>query len=193
MISAIVLAAGLSSRMGQPKMILPWKDTTVIETVVSTLETTKVDEILIVSGAERGSIELLLQNRPVHFAFNPEYPNGEMLASVKVGLSNLDKQSQAALIVLGDQPQITQQVVDRVIEAYRTNRSKIVVPSYKMKRGHPWLVDRMLWSQILAIESPNTLRGFLERNRDMVEYIAAPDDSILRDLDTPQDYLKEKP
>ncbi len=193
MISAIVLAAGLSSRMGRPKMLLPWKDTTVLGQVVSTLIDAGVSEIVVVTGANREEIEDLLPENSARFEYNPDYANGEMLTSVKAGLKALDQKSQAALIALGDQPQIQRHVIERLIEAYRISGSKIVVPSYRMRRGHPWLVDRMLWSQILAIAAPLTLRDFLEEQSGLIEYLTVDNGSILSDLDTPQDYLQEKP
>lgn len=161
--------------------------------VVTSLENTQVGEIVVVTGANRESLETLLAGKPVRFEHNPDYANGEMLASVKVGLSSLDKKSQAAMIVMGDQPQIQRQVIERVIDAYQTNRSPIIVPSYNMRRGHPWLVDRLLWTRILTISAPATLRDFLEEQQGRIEYLTVEDDSILRDLDTPQDYLRELP
>lgn len=193
MISAIVLAAGLSSRMGRPKMLLPWKDTTVLGQVVSTLKDAGVSEIVVVTGANRKSIEDLLPENTARFEYNPDYANGEMLTSVKAGLKALDQKSQAALIALGDQPQVQQHVIERLIEAYRISGSKIVVPSYRMRRGHPWLVDRRLWSQILAVRAPLTLRDFLEEQSGLIEYLTVDNGSILSDLDTLQDYLQQKP
>lgn len=193
MISAIVLAAGLSARMGQPKLALPWGNTTVLGQVVSTLENTQIGEIILVTGANRESLKDLLVGKPVRFEHNPDYANGEMLSSVKAGLLSLDENSRGALIVLGDQPQIQRLVVERVIDAFYTRRSPIVVPSYNRRRGHPWLVDRSLWPQILAINPPATLRDFLEEQQELIEYLPVEDDSILRDLDTPQDYLRELP
>lgn len=193
MISAIVLAAGLSTRMGQPKMLLPWKGTTILGQVVSTLRDAGVREIIVVTGANRESIENLLPEKTVRFEYNPDYANGEMLVSVKVGLKGLDQKSRAALIVLGDQPQIQQHVIEQLVEAYRVNSSKIIVPSYKMRRGHPWLVDRALWPRILALRAPLTLRDFLEEQSELIEYLTVENGSVLSDLDTPQDYLQEKP
>lgn len=193
MISAIVLAAGLSSRMGRPKMLLPWKDTTVLGQVVSTLKAAGVSEIVVVTGANREEIEDLLPENSARFEYNPDYANGEMLTSVKAGLKALDQKSQAALIALGDQPQIQRHVIERLIEAYRISGSKIVVPSYRMRRGHPWLVDRRLWPQILAVRAPLTLRDFLEEQSELIEYLTVDNGSILSDLDTPQDYLLQKP
>lgn len=193
MISAIVLAAGMSTRMGRPKMTLPWKDTTVLGQVVSTLEGAGAGEIVVVTGANRQAIESLLSENAVRFAHNPDFASGEMLTSVKAGLQSLDPKSQAALIVLGDQPQIQPPVIEQLIEAYHASGSKIVVPSFKRRRGHPWLVDRTLWPHILAIRAPSTLRDFLRERAGLIEHLAVENGSVLSDLDTLQDYLREKP
>lgn len=193
MISAIVLAAGLSRRMGRPKLALPWGGTTVLGQVVSVLERTGLDEIVVVTGGTHALVEELLKAKPVRLCFNPQYENGEMIGSLQTGLGCLDARSLAALVVLGDQPQIQPHVVAAVLQAYRRTASGLVVPSYCNRRGHPWLVRRRLWKQILEIRGPETLREFLTRNERQIEYVPVETDTILRDLDTPADYLRERP
>ena len=110
MISALILAAGQSKRMGQPKMLLPWGETTVLEKVIATFKAAEVDDILVITGGKRHQVEALVGNS-ARTAFNPDYAEGEMLSSVQVGLAGLMPGTEAVLIGLGDQPQIQAAVV----------------------------------------------------------------------------------
>jgi molybdenum cofactor cytidylyltransferase len=195
-ISAILLAAGLSSRMGQPKMLLPWGTTTVLGQVVTTFAAAGMDEIIVVTGATREPIENMVtelaKRYPVQAVFNPEFEHGEMLSSIQAGLAALDSQTQAALIGLGDQPQVQQETVRKICDTFIQTLSPLVIPSYKNRRGHPWLAARLLWQRILALPFTTTPRQFLNSYSGQVEYISA-DQSILQDLDTPADYASLRP
>jgi molybdenum cofactor cytidylyltransferase len=197
MIAAIVLAAGLSRRMGRPKLSLPWRETTVIGQVVAVLSAAGVEEILVVTGGARQEIEAALSDTSARLVFNPRYQASEMIDSLQVGLAQLSQSVEATLVALGDQPQIQLPVVQAVLSAYTQANAqcpaRLVVPSYKMKRGHPWLVDRSLWAELGQICPPETLRDFLERHAAEICYLPVSTDTILRDLDTPDDYAREKP
>ena len=192
MIAAVVLAAGQSRRMGSPKMILPWGNTTVIGHVVAVLQEAGVGEICVVTGGAHEQVEAALHDLGVKTVLNPRFEQDEMALSLQVGLENLSAQAQAALVVLGDQPQIQVQVVCSVMQMYETQQARLVVPSYQMRRGHPWLIDRALWSEVMALQSPCTLRDVLTSHPERIHYVPVETDSILRDLDTPEDYGRER-
>lgn len=192
-IGAVVLAAGLSRRMGRPKMILPWGESTVIRHVASVLMEGGVCAVVVVTGGAREEVESALRGLPVTTAFNPDYENGEMLASVQVGIRALPPGLDAFLLALGDQPQIEPEVVRQVIAAYQNQSYPLVVPSFEMRRGHPWLVDRALWNTLLAYQPPKTMRDFLHAQRDGIHYVNVTNPSILMDLDTPEDYVRQVP
>ncbi len=191
-IGAIVLAAGLSTRMGQPKMILPWKGKTVIEAVVGALLQGGINLPVVVTGAGREQITGLLRKYPVQLVFNPSYADGEMLHSLKAGLSALSPNIQAVFIVLGDQPQLQSSTVRSLIEEYRKSNAALVIPSYQMRRGHPWLVGRELWAELLDLHEPNTLRDFIHQHEKEIDYLKVKTPTILSNLDTPEDYEKFK-
>ena len=192
MITAIILAAGQSKRMGQPKMLLPWGETTVLEKVIATFKAAKIEEILVVTGGAKEQVEGLIRN-VAQTTFNPKYADGEMLSSVQAGLAELGSGVEAALIGLGDQPQVQERSVRLVLEEYRKSRSALIVPSFQMRRGHPWLVAKPYWDEILAMRTPASMRNFLNEHGNDIHYIELNNDSILQDLDTPEDYLKSKP
>lgn len=185
-ISAIILAAGKSKRMGQHKMLMPWGDTTVLEKVIQTLRSSEMEDIVLVTNIEISSTLKLHEERIV---FNDD---NEMLTSLQLGLRSQKPSAQAALICLGDQPQIEERSVRSVCEAFQKRNSDLVVPSYQMRRGHPWLAARPLWEEILAMQA-GSMREFLKAHTGEIEYVNVDTPTILQDLDTPEDYLKYKP
>jgi molybdenum cofactor cytidylyltransferase len=192
-VAAVVLAAGLSTRMGAPKMALPWGGRAVVAQVVSQLLEGGADEIVVVSGGARALVEKALEGYPVSFVENPNFANGEMLDSLQAGIRSLGERCDAALIALGDQPQIQAKVVTAVLEAYRVSTARLVIPSFNMRRGHPWLVERGLWGDLLDVKSPATLRDFLAEHQKIIHYVNVGDESILADMDTPEEYQRQKP
>jgi len=194
-IAAVVLAAGQSRRMGRPKMTLPWGDTTVIGQVVSVLHAAKVGPIVVVTGAARAQVEACLRGLPAQAVHNPRFAEEEMVASLQAGLQALPLQVDAALVVLGDQPQIETGVVRAVAQAYDEPPEPpvLIVPSYKMRRGHPWLVGRELWQAILDLSPAETLRDFLNRHATRIHYLNLDTSSILADLDTIEEYNRQRP
>jgi molybdenum cofactor cytidylyltransferase len=200
MISAIVLAAGRSKRMGQPKMLLPWGETTVLGQVIETLKRTSIDQVIVVTGGYRSQVEGLADSYRVQTIHNDGYENGEMLSSLQCGLreiheslGNESPSSDAVLICLGDQPRIQAEIVQMIVDHYVKTGADIIIPSYKNRRGHPWLVAKTHWEEILHLEAPQTLRDFLDRHSSAISYINVDDSSIVSDVDTYEDYLKSRP
>jgi molybdenum cofactor cytidylyltransferase len=193
MIAAIILAAGQSRRMGQPKMLLPWGKLTVIEQVISTFLDAGIEETLVVTGGMRELVEKVIEPYPVQKIYNSNYEAGEMLSSIQLGLSALSNQVEAALISLGDQPQVQESTVRIVCEAFQKSQARLVVPSFQMRRGHPWLVARSLWNDVLALKPPESPRDFLNEHAAHIHYVGVETSSILADLDTPEDYRKTHP
>ena len=192
MITALILAAGQSKRMGQPKMLLPWGKTTVLGQVIHTFRAAGVEDLLIITGGARDQVEALVADS-ARTRFNPNYARGEMLSSLQAGLADLRPEVEAVLIGLGDQPQVQERSVRLVVEEYIKSGASLIVPSFQMRRGHPWLVARPHWDEILHIAPPETLRDFLHHHANDIRYVEIDDPGILKDLDTPQEYLKSRP
>jgi molybdenum cofactor cytidylyltransferase len=159
---------------------------------VSVLAHSGAAPVIVVTGGAHESVEAALRDMPAQPVFNPRHADGEMLHSLQVGLASLPAPIEAALVALGDQPQIEAPIVQAVLHAYFESSAPLVVPSFQMRRGHPWLVHRSLWGQILEAQEASTLRDFLNRNAEQIHYLAVESDSILRDVDTPEEYEKER-
>ena len=211
MIGAIILAAGQSRRMGRNKLLLPFAASTVLETIVTeVVACAQLVDRVVVTGYQPDQIAALLGAYPVRCAFNPAYVQADMLVSIQVGLRALSAEVGAALIVLGDQPRIQRAVIQRVTEqspsfaeraAWASHRKRrggiktqqpqtIIIPSYQMKRGHPILIDRTLWPEVLALPETGTLRDFIGAHADQIRYVLVETDSVLKDMDTPEDYAE---
>jgi molybdenum cofactor cytidylyltransferase len=186
MFAAIILAAGQSKRMGQNKLLMRFAHSTVLETIVDALGGCNLGDCVVVTGHEHERIEALLRGRPVRFAFNPGYATGEMLSSIQAGLRAMRGECQTALLVLGDQPRIDAKTVQQILEAYVPG--SIVVPSYQRRRGHPILLDRAFWPDVLGLPPGANLRQVVNAHTDRIRYLEVDSDAIVRDLDTPEDY-----
>jgi molybdenum cofactor cytidylyltransferase len=193
LVGAVVLAAGQSRRMGRPKLLMPWGERTVIEQVVKVLLDGAATPVVVVSGGTHEQIAEALRAWPVQIVHNPRYQENQMALSLRAGLAAMPAEVQAVLVALGDQPQIESSVVQAVIEAYRLSQARLVVPSYQMRRGHPWLAARPLWSELLGQQPVATLRDFLSTHASEIHYLPLDKPSILQDLDTPDDYARQAP
>jgi molybdenum cofactor cytidylyltransferase len=186
-IGAVILAAGQSRRMGRNKMLLPYGTSTVLETIVTEVTACPaVTDVVIVTGHEPNRITALLAPYSVRCVFNPAYARAEMLVSLQVGVRALSAEVQAVLIVLGDHPRLRRDIIQQVIDAYQPGA--LVIPSYQLKRGHPLLIDRLWWAELLALPETATLRDFIRAHEDHIRYVVAEADSVLQDMDTPEEY-----
>ncbi len=185
----MVLAAGLSTRMGRPKALLPFGGRTIIEHILGVLEHSSVGEILVITGHERDAIERLSNKFHARAVFNPHYAAGEMLSSIQAGLNSISAHADAALIVLGDQPLLEHSIVEQIVAAYYEGRGKIVIPSYQKRRGHPVLIDRAHWGAILSLGEQQSLRDYLRGlDTTAIYHLDVDTPNVLNDMDTPADY-----
>jgi molybdenum cofactor cytidylyltransferase len=192
MITALILAAGVSKRMGQPKILMPWGKTTVFGKIIETLKEARIENIVVVSGEIMEKLQAEY-GADIRFIYNEDFANGEMLTSIQVGLMSVSTDQGAALIVLGDQPQILADTINIITDEYQKTNYPIIVPSYNMHRGHPWLVDRGYWDEILSLRPPETMRSFLNSKHEIIDYVTVTTPTILQDIDTREDYEQYRP
>ncbi len=191
-IGAVVLAAGMSRRMGQPKVLLPWGNRTIIEHIIEQLSLARVPQITVVTGHRAGEVRQIVSRSGADTVHNEQYTTGEMLSSLKAGLKAMPAHISAALVVLGDQPRIQPKIVSQVMMAYAEGTGDIIAPSYHMRRGHPILIDRRYWGEILDLPEDGSPRDVIDRHKDRIGYVNVDTDSVLRDVDTPEDYRQER-
>lgn len=193
MVAAIVLAAGFSRRMGFPKQLLPWENSTVIGVIVNKLVLAGIQPIVVVTGEAREQIAAVLAGQPVQVVLNPKFQEDSMVQSLQSGLACLPADVPAALVVLGDQPQMPVEVIRLLLESYTRTGSQLTVPSYRMRRGHPWLIDCSLWSEIMDMPAEHTLRSFINSHAGIIRYVETDMEAVILDLDTPEEYARFRP
>lgn len=189
MISAVLLAAGESRRMGEFKQLLPLGGKTFVECCVDNLLASRAGEVVVVTGHREADVRRAIGDRAVRFAHNPDYRDG-MSSSVKRGVGALSEESRACLIALVDQPHIGVDVINRVIEAYEKDEPLIVIPTYGGRNGHPIILDSRLKGEVLAIGPAQGLRQVVHARPSQVARIEIPTEAILTDFDYPEDYRR---
>lgn len=191
MIAAVVLAAGLSRRMGFQKLLLPFAGRTVIAHIVAQLQAAPLAAIHIVVGSEAARIAAALAGRPVTLIPNPDPEGGGMLGSVRCGLASLPPNISAALVAIGDQPALTAATVTQLLQAFDPDRPRILVPTHGGRRGHPLLIPAHLFHEIQIRYDDVGLRGLLQAHPASVLEIDFPNSAVLSDMDYPADYQRE--
>ena len=194
-VAAVIAAAGMSRRMGTPKQLLPWAESTVLATVIDNLDRAGASPILCVLGHQRAQISAALRGSAAQILENPDYAAGEMLRSYQIGVAQLLSQAPiiGTLLALGDQPQIDAATIALILNAAEQHPTQIIIPSYQMRRGHPLYLPRRLWPALLDLGADATLRAILNHAGEEIFYVNVNSDSILRDLDTPVDYAALRP
>ena len=189
MISAILLAAGESRRMGEFKQLLNFAGKTFVECCADQLLASRVGEVIVVTGHREADVRRALGGRNVRFAHNPYYRDG-MSSSVKRGISAVSPDADAVLVALVDQPQIDAGVINRVIAEYEQRRATIIIPTYGGRQGHPVLIDLRLRAALLTFAEAQGLRQVIHAHADEVAQVEVATDVVLMDFDYPEDYQR---
>lgn len=190
MIWAMILAAGESKRMGKPKLLLPFGEKTMIETIVATVVSSKVEQTLVILGSDREKTEEKIKDYPIKIVYNRDFRSG-MLSSVQCGFKSLPGETRAVLVVLGDQPKISTTVINKLIDAYKSSGKGIVLPVYKKERGHPVLIDLKYGEEVENLSPEVGLRGTVYNHPEDILEVEVETLSIFQDIDYMEDYKKE--
>ena len=187
-IAGLVLAAGRSSRMGRNKLLLDLNGKPILVHVVDQALNAGLSEIVIVTGHQASKVRAVLGDRPVKVIEAREHRLG-MSASLKAGLRALSPKSEAALVMLGDMPQVSAALMRRLIGAYNPIEGRsIVLPTLEGKRGNPVLFDRRYFDEMLALEGDVGARHLIGEHDDQVAEVAVEDPGVFADVDTPEAY-----
>ncbi|MEW6170373.1 MAG: nucleotidyltransferase family protein [Candidatus Omnitrophota bacterium] len=188
MVSIILLAAGESKRFGSPKQLAKINSTTLIEYLISKLEKTKVDEIIVVLGAYKEKIEKLIPSY-IKIATNKDYQEGQT-SSLKIGLENISSDAKYFLVLPVDIPAISAETIDFVIDKFINSKFLIGIPSYKNQKGHPPIYSIKLKNQILELKNNKPLYTINHQFIGQTLDIPVDDKNILFNINTPEDLEK---
>jgi len=192
MLSAILLAAGESKRMGSPKQLIPWGQSTMVETSVDNLLASDVNEVIVVLGYQADEIEKVIDERSVKIAVNQDYEQG-MSTSIITGLKRMDSRSQAIMLALGDQPLIDCHTINKLIEGFCNANKGIAVPTYIGKRGHPVIFARKYKEELMKLSGDIGGRQIIKDHPEDVLEVAVDCEGICIDFDTVHSLKEKKP
>jgi molybdenum cofactor cytidylyltransferase len=187
-VGAVLLAAGVSRRMGGPnKLLLAIEGEPLVRRAARTLLASKLGEIIVVLGHQSEAVAKALEGLDLRHVVNPDYAQGQA-SSVRVGVEALGDSLRGIMVCLADQPSLTPADIDFLIEAFSTRAlGRILVPVRQGQRGNPVVFDAAFRPRILAEDLNFGCRRLMERHPDLVVTVEAPSDHFLRDVDTIDD------
>jgi molybdenum cofactor cytidylyltransferase len=188
-IGAVILAAGMSSRMGETKQLIRLGENTVLEQVMEIVRSSRVDEIVLVLGHQAETIKKRVGIKNLKVVINESYQQG-MGTSLRTGLAALSSGTNAALIVLADQPFVRAETLDRLIDQYEQSGAQIAIPIYKGFRGNPVLLGRSVFPEVMALTGDIGCRAIFGNHVGGIVKVRVDDIGVLLDLDTKGDVEK---
>jgi molybdenum cofactor cytidylyltransferase len=187
-LAGVILTAGKSYRMGRPKALLPWKNSTFLESIITTLHDAEIQPIVVVVGHHAREIEGQADLAHAEVVMNEQYADGQ-LSSIHAALNHLDTQLlSGVLMCLVDHPLFSAELVRQMIDTFRNTGSPLVIPSHKKRRGHPVIFSAELFPELLASPIEKGARPVVKAHTDDIHYVDTDEEGILWDINTPAKY-----
>jgi molybdenum cofactor cytidylyltransferase len=186
MISAVLLAAGKSERMGKFKQLLLIDGRTFVEVCADNLLASRAGELIVVTGYNEAAVREALLGRAIRIVNNPDYEIG-MGSSIIRGIESAASDSTGFLIALADQPLIGTHVLNKVISEYENRTPLILIPTYLGKKGHPIVLNATLKQEVISMNPRVGLKQVTEAHSGSIHYFEVASDSVLLDFDYPED------
>lgn len=188
-ISGLVLGAGASTRLGEPKQLLPYQGTTLLEWVVGQARRAEgIDEVVVVLGRAADEVRKRVDFGGATVIDNPVFGEG-CASSYRAGIGAIDAKSDAIMILLGDQPGVGPEIIDRVAEVFRQGSNQIVLASYQGRKGHPMLFGRPLFDKLVELHGDKAAWKLVDANPDLLG-LAELDIPYPQDINTPEDVAR---
>jgi len=185
-LTAVILAAGSSTRLGQPKQLLDWQGRPLVRHIAEIALASVVDGVAIVTGAYADETAGALDGLCVQLVFNPDYRLGQS-TSLRAGLVALDPDASAVVVLLVDQPTVVPAAIDAVVGIWHARRSLIVQARHGSTPSHPVLFARPLFAELQHVQGDEGARSILRANRDEIAFADLPGPAPF-DIDTEDDY-----
>lgn len=185
-ISGLVLGAGASQRLGPPKQLLPYRGTTMLGWVVNEVQRAEcLDEVVVVLGRAADQLREQVDFGTARVVENPVYGEG-CSSSYRAGIGALDPDSSAIMIILGDMPGTTPEIIDRLAEAWREGEAPISLCSYQGRKGHPMIFARSMFAQLVDLHGDKAAWKLVDANAPRVQEVHF-DLPFPDDINTPED------
>lgn len=189
MIAAVVLASGLSKRLGKNKLLMPLGNQSVVEHVIDSVKSSKIENIYLIYGKNEVEFKKIAHHKNIKLIHNEKYYYGQSM-SVKCALNSIGNDFQGIMFFLGDQPFISPKTINLIIEHYNKNPRGIIVPTYHGKRGNPVIFSREFFTEMKSIQGDKGARDVIDKNYDKVIFVPISDSFENFDIDTKKDYQK---
>jgi molybdenum cofactor cytidylyltransferase len=186
-VTGIVLAAGTSSRMGQPKQLLPFEGKSLVRRATEAAIGSKTRQTIVVTGAASQQVDAELAGLTVMLVHNDDYAEG-MSTSLRAGLRAVRPEVDAVVVLLADQPFISSEIIDGLIDQYQQTGARVVRPRYGGEPGNPVLWDQSLFGELMDQTGDQGGRALLQKYRDEIAWLDLPDATLQTDVDTPEAY-----
>lgn len=186
-VAAVVLAAGMSRRMGTPKQLLRIAGKTVLEHTLANVRESAVDEIVLVLGFAADAVRKEISAENIKIVCNEDYQQG-MGTSLRAGVAAADPGARAALIILADQPFVQAATLNQLIECHRAVQPQVVIPTYRGFRGNPVLLDCTIFPELLELSGDVGCRAIFGSHTRNIRKLAVDDPGILMDIDSRDDF-----
>lgn len=187
-VGLILLAAGSSTRLGEPKQNLLYEGQPLLQRAIQTALASACEPVLVILGSNAEAFQAGLNDLPVQTVFNPDWPEG-MASSIRSGISTLNEMSadlDGAIIMVCDQPFVTTDLLNEMVEQKRLHGHGIIACAYQDTLGTPALFDKQFFPELLALQGQDGAKKLLFRHAALVTPLAFPLGTF--DIDTPQDY-----
>lgn len=174
--------------MGGFKPLLPFGDSTVIESCINNIRQAGVEKIIVVIGHRANDLRTQLEHYPVTFIVNPK-PDSEMSLSVALGVGEIGDDTKAVLITPVDHPAVAPEIIKAVIDEWRCSGFKLIQPEYESRGGHPVLIDLSYRDELLHLNPQTGLRSLFAEHREQARRLPVSSPLVARDMDTWEDYI----
>jgi molybdenum cofactor cytidylyltransferase len=188
MIAGLILAAGESQRMGRDKALLTYHGKTFLETIIQNLNAAGIDKVTVVLGHHAEIIQTKVNLASALVVVNPEYPRGQT-SSLQLGLKALATDEPDAIILcLVDHPAVSADVIAQLKQHFESTPAPVIIPTHKGERGHPIVISKALFPELLALSPGEPASGVIRKYRPETQFLEVADRGILIDVDEPRTY-----
>ncbi|HEV2233219.1 MAG TPA: nucleotidyltransferase family protein [Terriglobia bacterium] len=190
MIAGLILAAGESSRMGTDKALLLYRGRTFLEHILATLHNAGIEQLTVVLGHHADEIQLAAKLTGTEVVVNQDYRRGQT-SSLQAGLRALDRPAiQAVVLCLVDHPAVSTEVIRKLVAAFEQSAAPVVIPTYQGQRGHPALISRALFAELMALSLSEGANTVVRKYCDSTHFVEVDDPGVLIDVDDPESFRR---
>ncbi len=186
-ISAVILAAGQSARLGEPKQLVPWQGTTLLDFTISAIQQSGIEDIVLVLGASASEIRKTINNPRLRIVYNASWVTGKA-SSIRAGVNAISSTSTGALIFLCDQPYLSSDLICSIVQAGDSSNADIIAPTVGEQLSNPVLFKKRIFPAFYTLQGEEGGKNLFSKHE--VQRVPWKDERILLDIDTQEDLKK---